>query len=110
MRQEISNIVLNRLKDPRVSFVTITGVELTDDLKIAKVFISVLKKSDTKETLKILNRASSFIRQQLGKTIKLKYIPTLDFCEDSSIEYADKIDKLLKEIKGDINEPSEENN
>ncbi len=100
LREEISNIILRGLKDPRLGFITVTDVEITEDLKEARVFISVFKKEETIETLKILNTASNFIRKELAKRIRLKYIPHLKFYEDESIEYGERIDSLLDQIEG----------
>ncbi len=100
LRQEIADIIMRRVKDPRIGFVTVTGVDITDDLKIAKVFISCLKDEEKDATLEILNAAKSFIRSEVAKRIRIKVIPTLEFRVDESMGYGDRIDKLLREIKG----------
>ena len=99
MREEIADIVMRRVKDPRLGFVTITAVEVTDDLKIAKVYVSVLQKTETKNTLNILNSAKGFIRSELRKRVRMRTVPTLEFCEDESVEYGARIDELLRKIK-----------
>ncbi len=91
---------MKKLKDPRVGFVTVTGVDLSDDLKIAKVYISCLKEEEKKATLEILNSAKSFVRSEVGKRIRMKVLPSLEFRVDESLGYGDRIDRLLKEIKG----------
>lgn len=101
LREEIALIVMRRIKDPRVGFLTVTGVEVTEDLKIARVFISVLDRAHSEETLSVLNSASGFIRSELSKKVKMKFIPQLEFLVDSSIDYGDRIDALLKQIKED---------
>jgi ribosome-binding factor A len=98
LREEIAEIVIHRLKDPRIGFVTITGVDVTDDIKIAKIYVSIFKDEDKKTTLEILNSAKSFIRSELSKRIRMKSIPSIEFRLDTSIEYGNKIDKLLKKI------------
>ncbi len=98
LREEIAEIVIHRLKDPRIGFVTITGVDVTDDIKIAKIYVSIFKDEDKKTTLEILNSAKSFIRSELSKRIRMKSIPSIEFRLDTSIEYGIKIDKLLKKI------------
>ncbi|MFN3480453.1 MAG: 30S ribosome-binding factor RbfA [Thermodesulfovibrionales bacterium] len=105
LREEIAEIIMRRLKDPRLGFVTVTGVDITEDLKIAKVFISVLKEEEKEATLDILNSAKSFIRSEVAKRVRMKTIPSIEFRLDESIEYGAKIDRLLKEIK----ERSEDN-
>jgi len=99
LREEIADIVIYRLKDPRIGFITITEVDVTDDIKIARVYVSVLKDEDKKNTLDILNSAKSFIRSELSKRLRMKSIPGIEFRLDTSIEYGDKIDKLLKKIE-----------
>ncbi|MCG6552487.1 MAG: 30S ribosome-binding factor RbfA [Candidatus Magnetominusculus sp. LBB02] len=99
MRQEISEIILTRVKDPRLGFITVTDVELSDDLKTGRVYISVLKKDELARTLKILNAAAGFIRHEAAKNVKLRQIPNIVFSEDKSIEYGMKIDGLLNNIK-----------
>jgi ribosome-binding factor A len=90
---------MRKVKDPRIGFVTVTGVDLTDDLKIARVFISCLKEEEKEATLDILNSAKSFIRAEVGKRIRMKVLPSIEFRIDESLGYGDKIDKLLREIK-----------
>lgn len=99
MREEVADIAFHKLKDPRLGFLTVTGVDMTDDLKMAVVYISVLKEEEKKTTLEILNSAKSFIRSELSKRLRLKFIPSIEFKLDPSVEYGSKIDKLLDEIK-----------
>lgn len=98
LREEIADIVIHRLKDPRIGFVTITGADVTDDIKIAKIYVSIFKDEDKKTTLEILNSAKSFIRSELSKRLRMKSIPSIEFRLDTSIEYGNKIDNLLKKI------------
>ena len=99
IREEIAEIVMSKLKDPRIGFVTITGVDMTPDLKQARVFVSILNENEREITLEILNSARTFIRSILSKRLKMKFIPVIEFKLDTSIEYGYKIDKLLKEIR-----------
>jgi ribosome-binding factor A len=100
LRQEIADIIMRRLKDPRIGFITVTGVDLSDDLKIARVYISCLKEEEKEATLDVLNAARSFVRSEVGKRIRMKVLPSIEFRFDESLGYGDRIDKLLKEIKG----------
>jgi ribosome-binding factor A len=100
LREEIADIITYRLKDPRIGFITVTGVDVTDDIKIARVYISVLKDEEKKTTLEVLNAAKSFIRTELSKRLRMKFIPSIEFRLDTSVEYGSMIDKLLKEIRG----------
>lgn len=99
LRQEISDIIMRRLKDPRIGFITVTGVDVSDDLKNARVFISVLKEEDREITLKVLNDAKKMVRSELAKRVRLRSIPSIEFRMDEAIEYGSRIEKLLKEIK-----------
>jgi len=101
LRQEIANIIIYRLKDPRVGFLTVTGVDVTDDIKIARVYVSILKEDEKKATLEVLNSAKSFIRSELSKSLRMKFIPSIEFRLDTSIEYGNRIEKLLKDIEGE---------
>lgn len=98
MREEIADILLHKIKDPRIGFVTVTGVDLSDDLRNAKVFISIYKKEEMETTLKAIETAKGFIRREIGKRMTLRYVPELIFKIDKSIEYGEKIDRLLDEI------------
>jgi ribosome-binding factor A len=99
IKEEVADIIHRRIKDPRVGFVTVTGVDLTEDLKIARVYVSILKEEERQETLEILNSAKNFVRSELSGRLRMKFIPTVEFRLDTSIEYGDKIEKLLKQIR-----------
>ena len=99
LREEIADIIFHKMKDPRLGFITVTGVDVTEDLKISVVYVSVLKEEEKKPTLEILNSAKSFIRSELTKRLRMKFIPSVEFRLDPSVEYGSKIDKLLDEIK-----------
>lgn len=99
LRKEISDIVTNRVKDPRLGFLTITEVDVTDDLKLARVYVSIFKEEEREQTLEALVAARNFIRLELGKRLRIKVIPSLEFKLDTSMEYGDRIDKLLKEVQ-----------
>lgn len=99
LREEVADIILRRVKDPRLGFVTVTDVEMSADLKIARVFISVLDESARDITIEILNSAKGLIRSEVSKRVRIKFIPTIEFRIDKSIDHGDKIDRLLREIK-----------
>jgi len=99
VREEVADIIMTRLKDPRIGFVTVTGVDMSDDLKMARIFVSILKPEDREQTLSILNDAKPFIRSALGKRLKMKFTPNVEFRLDTAIEYGSKIDSLLRKIK-----------
>lgn len=98
--EEISNLIQKGLKDPRISgFITVTGVEVSANLKHAKVFVSVMGSEKEKgASLEGLESAKGYIRSQLGKKLYLKSVPELMFKHDDTAEYATNIQKLLNEI------------
>ncbi len=105
LKQEISNIIHAELKDPRLGFITVTRVELTQDLRNAKVFFSVLgKEEEHKKTKEALDSASGFIRRLIAQRIRLRLVPEISFKEDKSAEYSIRIQEALDEIK-ELNEP-----
>lgn len=100
LRQEISKIVHDELKDPRIGFLTITKVELTRDLRYAKVFFSVLGDDKDKNlALKGLNSAKGYIKNIVADRIKLRFVPEVAFKIDESLEYAKDIYNLLDRIR-----------
>lgn len=100
IKKEVSNIIQNELKDPRLGFVTITDVEMTPDLRYAKVFFSVLgKDEDYKKTKDALDSAMGLIRKLVAERIQLRFAPEISFKEDRSSEYGIKIQKVLDQIK-----------
>lgn len=99
LKEEVADIIMNKIKDPRLGFITVTDLELSDDLRNAKVFISVLKAEDRTQSLQILNEAKGFVRGEIAKRLRIKIIPTFEFVFDESIERGFRIDELLKEIK-----------
>ncbi|MGD8191061.1 30S ribosome-binding factor RbfA [Brevibacillus ginsengisoli] len=99
IKKELSILLQRGLKDPRIGFVTVTGVEVTTDLQLAKVYISVFGSPEQKEaSLQGLQKAKGFLRTEIGKRIKLRHVPDLQFKMDASIDYGNKIDTLLREI------------
>ena len=91
---------LRRLKDPRVSqvgMVSVTRVDTTGDLRYAKVYISVLDKTQEKDVLKGLKSASGFLRRELGRSLQLRYTPELQFIADDSIAYGAHILEGLRD-------------
>jgi len=105
IKKEISGIIQEELKDPRLGFMTITAVELTPDYKYANVFFSVLgQEQDYKKAKNALNSALGFIRRLISQRIRFRFVPEIVFKEDRSCEYGFKIEKILNEIK-ELNEP-----
>ncbi|MEW6052179.1 MAG: 30S ribosome-binding factor RbfA [Nitrospirota bacterium] len=99
LREEVADIIIYKLKDPRIGFVTVTGVDVTDDLKMAFIYISIFKEEAKEATLGILNAAKSFVRSELAKRLRMKTIPSIEFRLDTSIDYGNRIEELLNEIR-----------
>lgn len=100
IKAEISDILLKRVRDPRIEHVTITGVKMTDDLRSAKVFfVQMGHDTCSKETLTGIQKATGFLRKELGIKLQLRYVPDITFVYDKSFEYGSRIDRLLEEIK-----------
>jgi len=101
LQRELSDIILRRMKDPRIGYVTITGVEVSKDIRYAKVYVSVLGDAEARATtMDGLARATGFIRTELGRRVRLRYVPEILFRYDESIEQGTRIDQLLREIRG----------
>jgi ribosome-binding factor A len=99
IKEEISDIIKKELRDPRIGFVTITGVDVTPDLRYADIYISVLgNRKQKEETLKGLQSSSGFLRSMLSKRIRIKYLPELRFSFDPSIEAGMRIDRAIKKL------------
>lgn len=102
IKEEISLILARDYSDPRYGFVTVTGVKMTADLKIARVALSILGKPELREqTMQMLEGEKQHIRGILGSRVTLKYTPALQFYLDESLERADRINRLIQQIHRD---------
>lgn len=99
IREEVADIIMNRIKHKELGFITVTGAKVSDDLRNATVYISVLNPEDAEKTVRKLNESKSFIKTELSRRLKMRYIPKLSFKIDEAIEYGRKIDKLIDDIK-----------
>jgi ribosome-binding factor A len=98
-RKEISQIINYELKNPNATgLISVTKVKVTNDLKYAKVYVSILNSKNVKETLAALKKSAGFVRSELAKRVNLRNTPEIIFELDDSIEYGAKIDTILKEI------------
>ena len=103
LRKEISSIISFELKNPNATgLISITKVKVTNDLKFAKVYVSILNSKNVKDTLAALKKSSGFIRSEIAKRVNLRQTPELIFELDDSMEYGAKIDTILKDIMKDI--------
>jgi ribosome-binding factor A len=99
IKAEISDIFLKQIRDPGIGTVTITDVEVSDDLRLAKVFFVEMGKDLIDDhTREGLQRARGFLRRELGKRLRLRYTPEIIFVFDNSFAYGNRIEKLIAEI------------
>jgi ribosome-binding factor A len=102
MIQEISDIVRNELKDPRIGFVTVMDADVANNLRHANIYVSPMGTDEQKKgTIKGITSATPFIRRLLAQRMKMKFIPEIVFKWDHTLEYSDKINRLLHAIKKD---------
>lgn len=100
IRIEVADILMRKTKDPRVGFVTVTDVELTNDLRSARVFVTTTQNAEGEtETFAGLAKAAGFIRTELGRRLSLRYTPELVFQKDITGPRGDRILSLLKELE-----------
>ena len=96
--EEISMILMEEVRDEDLKFVTITGCDITNDLSYAKVYFTVLDKDKKEKALEDINNAASFIRGKLSERIEIRHTPELKFIYDDSIEYGEKIEKIIDKL------------
>ena len=100
IRMEISDILLRDVRDPRVRNITITGVKMSNDLRMARIFFVPLGGETCSEDIaEGLKSASKFLRRELANKVQLRYVPEIIFAYDGSFEYGDRIDRLLESIQ-----------
>ena len=108
IKREVSDILFREVKDPRLSFITITSVDLTKDLRNAKIYYTSLKEAEELEEIKkSLKKAVGFVQRELGKRVHLRYLPQLSFVYDTSLEYGNRMDRILNKIEKDLSEKEE---
>jgi ribosome-binding factor A len=99
VKEVVSAHILEDLKDPRINFVTVTGVETSADLRSARVFVSVLgQEAERDDALAGLESASGFLQKLVGKELHMKRTPTLTFLHDDSIDTGMRINEILSEV------------
>jgi len=102
IRKEISEMLVKMIKDPRIGFVTITRVAVSEDYRSAKVYFSVAGTVEERQrSMEGLNSAKGYVRKELGRRIHLRYTPEIIFKFDPSIEYAIHIGEVIRHIKGE---------
>ena len=112
MQRELAQLIQHELADPRVSLVTVSHVNVTADLKYAKIYVTRLNGFDSEqaaeECLQGLNKASGFLRRALAKRVKLRIMPELQFRYDTSLEHGFYMDALISKANADNNNDNNE--
>jgi len=102
IKQEVGKMLLMDIKDSRIGFVTVTAVEMTGDLREAKIFVSIMGNDEQiQSTWEGLQSALGFIRREIGKRIKIRFTPEISFALDKSLDYSEHIQKLLLKVKAE---------
>ena len=102
IHKEISGLLIKGLKDPRIGFVTITAVDVTPDLRQARVYYTLMGSQEERvQTQAGLTSCASYIRQHLGRQLRLRFIPEVRVEYDASFDYGQHIEKLLSDVKTD---------
>jgi ribosome-binding factor A len=104
IKEEAAYIITQKLDHPKLGFVTVTGAKVSDDLRHATIFISVLDESKRGTVLKILSSSIPFIRSELARKVRMRYLPKLHFQIDAAVEYGKKIDRIISEISSEEGE------
>lgn len=99
LKEELTDIIRKEVKDPRIGFMSITEVDVTPDLRQARVYVSVLSEEERQGTMDALTSAAAFIRHHLKPRLRMRQIPMLEFRGDRSMEYAQHITETLREIQ-----------
>lgn len=104
VKRELSNIILNELKDPRIpQLLSITNVKVTGDLRYAKVYVSIYGSDEEKsEAMDGLKSSTGFLKKEIGSRIKLRHVPELVFEIDTSIEYGAHIAEIINKINNEL--------
>ena len=99
IQHEVSLMLARDMKDRRIGFVTVTGVQMSPDLRHAKIFVSLMgPENERKGSLETLHHASGWVRHELGQRIRMKFLPEIVFLTDTSQDYGERIDRLIDEI------------
>lgn len=102
LRAELSDLIARQVHDPGIGFLTLTHVKVTADLQIARVYYTTLGEAKARQdTSRALDRATPFLRRQLGSRLRLKRVPQLEFFFDESIARGDRIEQILHELEAE---------
>jgi ribosome-binding factor A len=110
IREEVAKIIAGELKDPRIGFVTVTGVQLTPDLRHARVSVGVLGDQAARDkSLAGLRQAAGFVRRVLGQRLRIRHTPEVQFLYDKGLDATDRVARLLDQVEAEPrSEPGED--
>jgi ribosome-binding factor A len=98
IRDEVARMITTELKDPRLGFLTVTRVDLTPDLRYARVYVGALgEEVEGGTSLIVLRKASGFVRREIGRRLRVRFAPEIDFRYDRGLEATDRVARLLRE-------------
>jgi ribosome-binding factor A len=98
IRDEVARMIASDLKDPRLGFVTVTRVELTSDLRYARVYVGALgEEGEGSASLAVLRKAAGFVRGEIGRRLRIRFAPEIDFRYDRGLEATDRVARVLAE-------------
>ena len=101
IRQTIAELIQRKVKDPRVDGVTITGVEVSVDLRVGRVFYCISDPERQEQAQQGLQSAAGFLRRELSRQLRIKHVPELTFMDDASFDYGSRIDEILEKLDKD---------
>ena len=109
LARQVLGELIHDLKDPRVGFVTVTSVRISKDLRHARVFVSVMgTEEEQKDSMAALESAKPFLRRELGRQVRMKYLPELTFDLDTKVTEAERVEQLLHQIHANDPAPAPE--
>ena len=101
IKEELSLIFLHKIQDPKLGLVTISKVKVSPDVRVAKIYFSVLQREKRDDILKKVNNLNGLIRSQLAQKVRLRYMPELHFYIDDTMDYVEKMENIFKKIHED---------
>jgi ribosome-binding factor A len=108
LQRELARLISQELTDPRLGFVTVTRVEITQDMQMAKVFVSIIgDRHVARQSMEALESARKFLRGELGHAVRLRHVPDLSFVEDRSTERAIELSQVLARTAAEKAEPDD---
>ncbi|AFH48352.1 Ribosome-binding factor A [Ignavibacterium album JCM 16511] len=103
VKEEISDILLHKIEDVDLGFLTVTNVRMSPDLRVASIYLSVFEKEKREIVLERIKDRTGFIRTELAHRIRIRFVPELRFFIDDTLDYVEKIEGLIKKIHEDDN-------